>query len=141
MSRIPDIKRLLKEDFDPDNQELIGKIAYPLNTFIDQSIFLFNKNLDFQNLAQEVRTITVETDGSAAIQNPPNILTNIPNRRIQGIICIKADNLTNGSVYATSQPFVSFTINGSTVIIQNVSGLTTSSRWQLRLLLFGESQN
>lgn len=131
-----------QEDFDEEDQELIGKLAYSLNTFMDQVIFLFNKNVDFQNLNQEVRDITIITASDYAttgnLVNPPNIRTNL-NSKVQGIICISATNLVDPTVFATNQPFVSFTLlDNETISILNVSGLQASSQYSLKLLLIGQ---
>ena len=138
MGRIPDIKRLRKEDFDKEDQAIIEKIAYSLNTFMDQVIFLFNKNIDFQNLNQIIIDYTISTDSSGNLINPPNIVTNNLNSKPQGIICISATNLINSTVYPISQPFISFTlINNTTIDVLNITGLQNSSQYSLKLLIIG----
>ena len=139
MSRVPDIKRIRVEDFPEDQQELVGKLAYALNTFMDQTINVLNGNVDMINLAQEIKDITVKTDGGGAVLNTPIQVQTGINRKVTGILCIKADNLGNILTYPTGNPWVSWTIDGSIIKIQNITDLTASSDWRLRLLIIGEN--
>jgi|CXWL01.1.fsa_nt_gi hypothetical protein len=137
MARVPDYKRIRKEDFDADMQPTIEKLGYIINAFSEQVINLLNKNVDFQNLNQEVVNVDIMKDGSGALINPPSIKTSL-NSKVQGILCIKADNMTSVGTYPTSQPFVSYNlINNNLISILNVSGLQNSSTYRLKLLLIG----
>ena len=137
MGRIPNFKRIRKEDFDTNIQSTIDKLGYIFNSFAEEVTNLFNKNIDFQNLNMQVITLDISKDGSGNLINPPNIRTTL-NTKIQGIVCIKADNLDNPGTYATSQPFISYDlINDNLVKILNVSGLQNSSTYKLKLLLIG----
>lgn len=138
MSRPPDIKRIRAEDFPEEMQDTISRLAYSINTFMDQVVFLFNNNIDYRNLAQEIIDITFVTDGSGNIENAPRLvqLNNI-NRKTQGILCIQAQDLNDPTNTPSSQPFVTFTLNANQVRITNVTGLTANTEWRLRLLFIG----
>jgi len=137
MGRVPDIKRIRKEDFDEKNQPMIERLAYSINTFMDQVIFLLNKNVDFQNLNQQIITYNITINSSGNLVNPPNIRTSLKSKPA-GVICISATNVNNPSIFPTSQPFVSIgIINNSTVSIENISGLQSDSAYQLTLLIIG----
>jgi hypothetical protein len=43
MSLPPSIVRIRAEDFPEENQEMISKLAYPINRMCEQIIALFNK--------------------------------------------------------------------------------------------------
>ena len=138
MARPPDIKRIRKEDFDPEDHPIVEKLAYSLNTFMDQVIFILTKNVDFQNLNQVVVDYTISTDASGNLVNPPNIRTSELRSKPIGIICISAQNQTDPTIYPTSQPFVSFTLlNNETIDVLNITGLQNSSQYVLKLLIIG----
>ena len=137
MGRVPDIKGIKTDDMETEYKNLVDRVAYSVNTFMDQSIYLFNGNIDFQNLNQSVKDIDIQIDSSGNLINPPSIRTEL-NTKVQGVLCIKATNLLDSSVYPTSAPWVSFDIlNSSTISLLNVSGLQNDSQYRLRLLLIG----
>jgi len=135
--RPPDFKRIRKEDFDTNMQPTVEKLAYIFNAFAEQMVNLLNKNVDFLNLNQEIVTLDIIKDSSGDLVNPPSIRTTL-NTKPQGILCIKADNMSSPGTYPTSQPFLSYNlINNNLISILNVSGLQNSSTYRLKLLLIG----
>lgn len=139
MGRIPDVKRIRQEDFPSDQQEMVGKLGYSINTFMDQVVSLFTGNIDFINLNQEIKTVTVRVDGSGNLVSTPKIQTSIRTSPA-GILCISARNKNNTGVYPDGQPFVSWTINSlnnSVINVLNVSGLQNNSEYVLTLLILG----
>ena len=136
MAQVPNIKRIRREDFDSEYQELIDKLAYSLNTFMDDTINLLDGNIDFQNLTQTIKTINVKIGATAGIpENDFKINTEL-GRKIEGIVCIKATRIDNPSVVPDSAPFVTFTILSTDIIkVTNISGLQANSEYQLKLLL------
>jgi len=137
MGRIPDHKRLRKEDFDTEYQSIIERVGYSVNTFADQVISLFNKRIDFTNLNQEISSYTISVDGSGNLVNPANIRHTLISKPA-GILCVNATNLNDTNTFPDSQPFVSFSIlNSTTISIRNISGLQNDSSYSLTLLLIG----
>lgn len=137
MSRLPDIKRIRIEDFAEEEQEMVGKLAYSMNTFMDQVINVLTKNVDFTNLNQQIVNYTVVTDSSGDIVNPSDIRNNL-NSKIQGIICIKAVNTKNSTVYPTGMPWVSWDFEDESIIqVTDITNLTANTEYALTLLLFG----
>ncbi len=135
--RPPDFKRIRTEDFPEEVRPTIEKLGFIFNAFAEQLVNLLNKNIDFQNLNMEVVSLDITTDGSGNLVNPPSIRTTL-NTKIQGAICIKADNLTSIGTFPTSQPFVSYSmINNNLISVLNVSGLQNSSTYRLKLMLIG----
>jgi len=137
MGRVPDIKRLRKEDFEEQYQPLIERVAYSLNTFMDQVIFVLNKNVDFLNLNQQLINYTISVDSSGQLVNPASIRIDLASK-IAGIQCINAVNLNDPNTFPNSQPFVTYDIlNSRSISIRNISGLQNDSTYQLTLLIIG----
>lgn len=136
MARIPDIKRIQKENFPSDQQALVEKIAYPLNTFMEQVASALNGRLDFTNINQELITLDVAVDASGVPTVSTKFKTNLKTN-VAGLVCINASNLTNSATYPTAQPFVTFAQNGSIVTVKHISGLQADNRYELRMLSIG----
>ena len=142
MARIPDLRMIKPEDFDGKDQNLISKLAFPINNFMQQVVGVFKNGIDFTNLNQQINTITVSVDASghplSAIQFK-YILSTKP----LGIICINATNQSSVIRFPSAQPFISYTINSNVISITNIAGLpipagqTNSDTYQLTLLVIG----
>jgi hypothetical protein len=78
MAQLPQIKRLLVEDF-PDQQEWIGKLLIVLNDFMQATSNALDKNLTItDNFNQQVKTLTI-----------------VGNSSIQGTLTATANTITN----------------------------------------------
>lgn len=136
MAKIDNIKRILKEDFPENSRETVDKMGYVINNFMEQVISAFNKNINFDNLNQEIKDISVTVNGSGI----PTIDTNFKNNlitKVKGIQVILAENQTNTTSYPTSCPFISFTENNKIVTIRHISGLQANNKYKLRIITFG----
>lgn len=134
--KLNDIKRLTTDDFPKDESALISKLAFALNPFLEQISTMFNKNIDFDNLNQEVITFTVEVDSVGL----PKTLTDIRSTlktKVRGITCIRAVNLENDGTYPISCPFITFTTLGSLIRVQQVSGIPANKRYSLTVITIG----
>lgn len=136
MGRPPDIKRIAKEDFDAENRGLVEKLAYPLNSFMEQTRNLFLNNIDFQNLNQEIVsfTVSVDVDGNPLV--PTKYRSNL-NTRVRGMTCIRALNQANPGTYVDNTPFVDFIQNAQLVTINNIKGLPANQSFRLTFITYG----
>lgn len=143
MATPPNVRRIRTEDFDSEYKDLVDRLSYSINEFMDQTIFVLDGKVDFRNLNQQVIDITVrasatnEVDGTI-INSPLSIRTTISGKVI-GVYCIDATNLDNANIVPKAQPFVKFTIGSNRVDILKVSGLQNSSQYTLKLLLIGQN--
>lgn len=128
---IPDLKRIAKEDFAPEYQELIGQLAFPLNSHMEQVRNLFNKGITFDNLAQELITLRVQTNDNGAPLNTLTFKTSL--NKIRGIQVISASVVTPVGTYLQTAPFISFSQNQTIVTINNIAGLGSNVTYDLLL--------
>lgn len=138
MARVPEIHRLKKEDFDSKDQELVGKLAFPINTFMEQTQAVLNGGVDFLNLNMEL----VEVDIIRTSTNTPKITTKINTdlkSKVAGVICINAQNIDASSPTSTvtGQPFIQFTENSGLLTVNYIFGLPQDVKFRLRLLVIG----
>lgn len=142
MSRIPDLRQINKEDFESKDQKLIDQIAFPINNFMQQVINVLKNGIDFNNLNQQINTVTVSVDQfgnpSGTVQFKNNLST-----KIQGIICINQVNQSSNVRFPAAQPCITWTLNSNIITITNISGLsmpsgqTASDTYQLTVLSYG----
>lgn len=130
---MPDLKRIAKEDFPAEYQTLIEKLSFPINSHMEQVRNLFNKGIDFDNLTQELITLTVQTNSTSQPLNRITFKSNLTNR-VRGIVVISANITSSNLTYPQSAPFISFSQNLNIVTINNISGLAPETTYELLLL-------
>lgn len=129
-------KKLRAEDFKSDQQDLINKIAYIYNSFVDEVYNVLNKNVDYDNLNRQIVELTVKIDSSGKVINSPQIKTSL-RTKIRGINVLNAVNQDNSTIYPTNAPFLNWTVNEEILTVLNVSGLQSNSQYKLTLELIG----
>lgn len=135
--KLSGFKRLRKEDFPKDYQELVDKLAYSINTFTDEVINGLNKNLTIdENMNQFLKEITV-TVNSSGVPTETTQLTNALAIPAKGMKVLRAENLTNTSSYPTNAPFISFSEEKKVITIKHVTGLQASNKYKLLLNVIG----
>lgn len=114
MAKINQSKRLIKEDFESQYQNLIEKLGYALNPVIEQLVLSYSKNITFQeNLNSEVKSVDIEVDGDGFPKVPVQFTSSLANK-LQGIVVLR-------SFYLDNKADTIYTINS----IADVSGVVT----------------
>lgn len=124
-------QRFSTEEF-PDQQDWITKLFQPLNQFTGEVVRAFSNSLNIEdNLYQEIKEIKY-------VNSPNNFplkfrtkFNSIP----KGLSVIYLLNNTTGS-YSLLQPWVVWSFNNGEILISDISGLTASSTYTIRLLLY-----
>lgn len=132
MGKVPDLKRISKEDFPAEYQELIDKLAFPLNSHMEQVRNLFNKGIDFDNLNRELITLKVQTNENSQPLNTITFKSNLRSR-VRGISVISANITSSTLSYIQQAPFISFSQNLNIVTINNISGLQPETTYEFLL--------
>ena len=92
--------------------------------------------MDFDNLNQAIRTFDITVDSSGKPTQTPFKL-NVEKSGIRGIQVIRAYNLTNSSIYPTSQPFINYIpISNNLVQIESITGLPSNNKFQLTIVIY-----
>ena len=134
--KLTNIKRIRTEDFDKDDYALINKLAFALNPLLEQITSAFNKGIDFDNLNQEVVSITVEVNASGVPKTLLQLNSHLKGKT-QGLTCINASNLENDGTFPTGTPFITFTQSGSLITIQHITGIPADKRYNLTVISIG----
>lgn len=133
MARQVDFKRITVEDFPAEDQQTVGKLAFPINSFFEQVRAAFNKAIDFNNLNQEIVTLSFTTNELGQPINQLKFRTTVTGR-VNGMLPISLKILSNNEV-VTQAPFVNFAQNERFIDILFISGLKASTRYEISLLV------
>jgi hypothetical protein len=134
MARIPNYRRLSAEDYEQEYQALVEKIGYVINDHMRNVTDLVNGTIDFDNLAFDSLpfSLTVDSNGTPVGNNQ----VNVGRTGVTGLQVIRALP-SNGTSFATSQPFISFTDLGNNLIrIDRVTGLQANVQYTMRMIVY-----
>lgn len=130
-------KRIVKEDFKPEDQELVGKLGFTLNPFFEQISQVLNKNLTIEeNFNMEVKIIDLKVD-AGGLPTTTAAYQSTLRTKVRGTMVMDARNLTNTTTYPTSGPFINFLQENNLVTIQHVTGLQAGDNYRLTVLSIG----
>lgn len=133
MGKVPDLKRVTVEDFSSEDQNLIGKLAFIINSFHEQVRSVLSKNIDFENLAQETRILSFSTNSNGQPLNAVSFKSGLINK-IQGITIIRSVITSDNTSFVGVNPVISWSQNASLVTITNIGGLQNETKYELTIL-------
>ena len=133
MAKIPDLKRVTVEDFKSEDRALVSKLAFIINSFHEQVRSALTGNIDFDNLSQEVKTLSFTTGSDGQPINTVSFKSNMANR-VQGILPVRTVITSNNTSYASEMPVISWTQNGQIVSIVNIGGLSAETGYSITIL-------
>lgn len=130
-------KRIVTEDFAKEDQELVNKLAFTMNSFFEQVAQGFNKNLTIEdNFNMELKEIVLTVDASG-IPTTTAAYQSTLRTKVRGHIILMARNVTDPTVYPTGAPFITFMQNEKIVTIQHVTGLQAANSYRFLILTVG----
>lgn len=134
--KLSNYKRLISTDFEEEDQKLVEQMGRNLNDGIDGLYFALNNKLTFEdNFFATVKDVEVTVGSNGVPTTRTSILLNNTSP-VRGTQVVLATNKTNATGYPTSSPFISFTQNGSTLFIENITGLVANNRYIVRFIAF-----
>jgi hypothetical protein len=96
--KLNNFKRLIVEEFPQETQPTVEKLSFALNPFLEQVVNAFNKNIDFDNLNQEVIEFTVTVDANGRPTTQTELRSSL-RTKVRGYIVIRAKILTDPFLY------------------------------------------
>lgn len=135
MAKISPNRRISTEDYEGENQQLVESLAYNLNPFMQEVTDVINGNLDFDNLKQNKIQAVITVDSTGRPISGDQINTGLTNPI--GFQIISAVNQTNPAIYASGQPFISFSPQGNGIVkINNISNLPANNKFLLTIVVY-----
>jgi hypothetical protein len=135
--KLDNVKKLLADDFEEDDRELVDGIGLIINPFMTNVADLLNGQVDFANLKQEVVTFSVQV---ASDGTPTQALTLSTKKfkSIQGLVTIQVKSSSSTTSGLTSAPFVDFTLVGTgSIKVNKIFGLASGTKYQVTVMLIG----
>ena len=133
MGTIDNTRRIIREDYDSKYHDLIDRLGFVLNTFMEQTVRQVNGNLDETNLKADIITIKMTVNASGVPIGNNLIKSDV--LRPSGTTVINTLNKTDGTVFPTSRPHISFTTgtNSTVMKVLNISGLQADNEYELTI--------
>lgn len=136
--RIPNQKRLDKQNFDDQYGELIDTLAFTVNNDGEVVFNVLNRNVSLKdNVFCTVREVQVILDANGIPKNTASFQLDITNMRVLGCVVLKAVNAKISTTYPSGSPFLNYTQTTNIVTINHVTGLQADTPWNLTIVAFG----
>ncbi len=130
MGRLANVRRINTQDFKSEDQETVAKLAEILNFFMEDAVNALNGQINYDNLAKNLISITLSVDENGVPRETTSIETGITNPTYLEVKRVR--NLTNSVVYPTGTPLISYTETGTTrVTINNITNLLPNTTYNL----------
>lgn len=134
MARLPSFRRIVEQDYPTESQELIKQLSVSLNYGIEVLYDLLNGKLTFKdNISSTLKEIDVKVDANGKPLTS-TVIKKASTERLEGLIVIRANNLTNSTIYPSAAVFISYTETVDSIIINNVTGLQANNLYRLNVL-------
>lgn len=131
MSLVDNVRRIIVEDYEEEQRQLIDRLAGTLNPFMEQMVSTINGNLDFTNINRQLSGFEVTVDATGT----PVAITKFSGKRgARGINVINVENLTNINIFPNSQPFVSYTAQANGIYqVRKITGLPIGNKFKVTI--------
>lgn len=134
---LPSLRRILASDFDTNDQPLVNKLAFPINSAFDSINLALNNNLTFQdNMLCTTATFTVSVNASGSVVPKPIITLSTAQQgmTITGLLVLNATNVNN--ILPTGGIFINFSNASNSITINNIKGLPPNIPFTLKIAAF-----
>lgn len=135
--RLPGFRRLNKQDFSQEDQQLVEKLAGNLNIGIEVLYNALNKGLNLEdNFQASVRTFSVQVNSNGLpVTQTSFTIDNLGT--IKGLTVLNVINLTNPNVYPTSGVTISFEQRTRNILVKHITGLPVNNNFSITVVAFG----
>jgi len=136
--RLPGLKRLEKQNFKDEDQDLIETLAFTINNDLDPLYEALNRKLSLKdNLFCTVKDVIIIVDANGIPKNSASFQLDNVNMRVLGCNVLKVINQTISTSYPTSSPFISFGQNSNIVNINHITGLQSDQQYLITVVAYG----
>ena len=134
--KLNNLRRIVVEDYPSDYNDLIKPLAQALNPTLEQMSFLFNKNIDFDNLNQEVISFQFKAKDATGIPNSQTQIKTSLKTKIKGVVVINAQNL-EGNQLLTGCPFINYDLSDNLLTVKQITGLPENKTFNITIIVVG----
>ena len=135
MSLLPSYRRIYLTDYAASYKDLISTLSVSVNNAFDSIFQAMNNGISLKdNILCTVVSVPIKVDSSGNPVQATSFKVTYTTATL-GTQVIAAIGPTG--VYPLSQPFISSTQNGTTVIINNITGLQANTQYTLTVVAWG----
>jgi len=130
--KLPGYKRLIKEDFKSEEQDLVNKLAFIVNSGFEPVYAALSKGLTItDNFNQQTQDIVVKVNAGGSPINTIQI------RYLLKSSCIGITAI-NCTPAPPSAPWITWEQTGNGLVaINKITGLVANTEYRVKLVLFG----
>lgn len=128
------IRRIITEDYDAEDRELISKLAEVYNPFAEQITNILDGNIEFDNLNRQVIEFKVKVDSNGIPSQTTKFSATKTNFTSSNVI--RLTNRTNPAKLPAGGPFVTFVSLGNGIYtVRHITGLYAGDEYLVRIEL------
>lgn len=133
--QVSNVKRIIVEDFPKEDRETVSKLASILNQFMDETVELSRKNVDFDNLKRSKIALDVTLDANGIPQGAAQIKIGLTSYSGKNIVDVQ--NLQGGA-NVISSPYLDCTYQGNGIVkINKFHGLPLGVKLRITVEFIG----
>lgn len=136
MAQLQSFKRIIIEDFEAEDRNLVNKLANSINGFADEVLSALNKNLTVgDNLNINYKSINIMVDSNGRPLTTTTFQTGVSGLSM-GLTVIKVVNRTTGSTATPSgTPFITYSENNGIITVVNITHLPPNVLFSVQILI------
>lgn len=133
--KLGSFRRIYKQDFKPDQQDLADQLGTTINNGFEQLYDGLDGKLSFRdNILATISEFTITVDSEGTPRQTTVLKLNSKQTIVEGVYVIGAIGANNPNLLPLAAPFVSYTKNAQTLIIDNVRGLLADNAYKIKLV-------
>ena len=133
--KFPSFKRIVKTDFEAEDQNLVEKLSLPINSGFSNLYKALEGNLNLRdNVACVIKDVDVIVDATGIPTTKTGMSLDDTTQRVDGITVIRVDNLNTATIYPDTAPFISFQQSEKTILFNHITGLQAGYNWRIRVI-------
>ncbi len=134
---IQSFKRIIKSDYAQEFQQLVETLGNSINIAFDNINNVLNRNVSLKdNIACTLKTVQLTVNDNGTPNSTITINLASVNAKAIGASVINVVNSTSASTIPTGQPFINFSQNNNTVIVNNITNLQKGNTYQVTIVVW-----
>lgn len=127
--QLSNVRRIVVEDFDKENREVVGKLAEIINPFMEEVVTLSQGNIGIDNLTRTIVKADFAVNAAGVPIGVSQINTGL--KSYQGNNIINVQSLSGGD-NVISTPYLDCTYQGNGLVkINKITGLPTGKKLRI----------
>jgi hypothetical protein len=138
MGRIPNLKRIVLEEFPAEHRKWLVSLIDPLNDFFKIMYQNFNRGITFEdNIQSQIKEISFYKTATVPSKSTPIQFKNTMPVKPIGVIVLKVQEDMSDPGVLSNAVSIDWTYSNNDIQIRNISGLTNGTSYKIKVLVIG----